>query len=239
MKQLQEYNSSLEAINNDLQGKLTRQMTTNEELSSTQYQLQQSIETLQQEAKCKAESLRSTLSELEGLKRSSEDEISLLREKVESLELKCRGMEQTREETEREGRGWKAEVRHLENRLREEQQFSTALKADKQRAEEMADALTSELGSLKDQLHQRELHVEDLACDLKQRNSSLERENRQLQGELEQVSLHYDKLKDSAMVVLDSSSEEKTPKAPGATMPKGILKKKSSKTALQSVENIK
>ena len=244
VKQLQEYNSSLETVNSGLQDKIKAEMAKNEELHSTWENTEKNLHDLEQELKMKSASLRAALDDVDFVKKSSEDATTSLKTEVDALQTKCHQLRDACDNLQQVKMEMTAQLAGHRTDLREMQHLNSLIKSEKESLTERYSQLEGEVDCLKEELHATQNELKDTKTSLwyqKEKLSGAQRENTSIREELAHTVHEYEKLKESALSLLDQSSlaDEKV-STPTKVKLRGILKKPCSKGVgvLRSVENL-
>ena len=244
VKQLQEYNSSLETVNSDLQDKIKAEMAKNEQLHSTWENTEKNLHNLEQELKLKSASLRAAQDDVDFVKKSSEDAAASLTTEVDALQIKCRELQDTCDNLQQAKTEMTAQLTSHRTDLRELQHLNSLIKGEKESLTERYSQLEKEVGCLKEELHAAQSELKDAKTSLwyqKEKLSEAQRENTSLREEMAHTVHEYEKLKESALSLLDQSSlSDENVSTPTKVKLRGILKKPCSKGVgvLRSVENL-
>lgn len=244
VKQLQEYNSSLETVNSGLQDKIKAEMAKNEELHSTWENTEKNLHDLEQELKLKSASLRAAVDDVDFVKKSSEDATTSLKTEVDALQTKCHQLRDTCDNLQQAKMEMTAQLASHRTDLREMQHLNSLIESEKESLTERYSQLEREVDRLKEELHAAQSELKDTKTSLwyqKEKLSGAQRENASIREELAHTVHEYEKLKESALSLLDQSSlaDEKV-STPTKVKLRGILKKPCSKGVgvLRSVENL-
>ena len=244
VKQLQEYNSSLETVNSDLQDKIKAEMAKNEQLHSTWENTEKNLHNLEQELKLKSASLRAAQDDVDFVKKSSEDATASLTAEVDALQIKCRELQDTCDNLQQAKTEMTAQLTSHRTDLRELQHLNSLIKGEKESLTERYSQLEKEVDCLKEELHAAQSELKDAKTSLwyqKEKLSEAQRENTSLREEMAHTVHEYEKLKESALSLLDQSSlSDENVSTPTKVKLRGILKKPCSKGVgvLRSVENL-
>lgn len=244
VKQLQEYNSSLETVNSDLQDKIKAEMAKNEQLHSTWENTEKNLHNLEQELKLKSASLRAAQDDVDFVKKSSEDATASLTAEVDALQIKCRELQDTCDNLQQAKTEMTAQLISHRTDLRELQHLNSLIKGEKESLTERYSQLEKEVDCLKEELHAAQSELKDAKTSLwyqKEKLSEAQRENTSLREEMAHTVHEYEKLKESALSLLDQSSlSDENVSTPTKVKLRGILKKPCSKGVgvLRSVENL-
>lgn len=244
VKQLQEYNSSLETVNSDLQDKIKAEIAKNEQLHSTWENTEKNLHNLEQELKLKSASLRAAQDDVDFVKKSSEDATASLKTEVDALQIKCHELQDTCDNLQQAKTEMTAQLTSHRTDLRELQHLNSLIKGEKESLADRYSQLEKEVDCLKEELHAAQSELKDAKTSLwyqKEKLSEAQRENTALREEMAHTVREYEKLKESALSLLDQSSlGDENVSTPTKVKLRGILKKPCSKGAgvLRSVENL-
>ena len=247
MKQLQEYNSSLEAINDDLQEKIKSEIARNEDLMSTCHEKERSLSDLDEEIKLKSASLKAALDEVDFINKSSEDAQAALKTELESLEVKCSELQDTCEELSQEKSDKIFQISHLRREVQELQRLNSNMKTENESLANRYEQSREEVSTMKEDLFTAQRELNQTRVEIKHQHHRGEESERAYfvgQQELAQTTEQYDKLRESIMGLVEQAgapgSENAAPSTPTKTKLKGILKNASTgQSVLKAVQNLK
>lgn len=246
-KELKVYNSSLESINADLQVKIQSQIIKCEEISCEQESAERREYDLKQELKMKSASLKSTLEEAEFAKKSYKDSEMALKAEVESFEAKCEKLREECENLHQEKKKMKATVMALQNEVGEQKQTLSTLNREKEALSDKFEINHSTLVAMKDELAAVQSKLTNSEAAQRHTEKQLDASKREVESVKEEMSTicrQYEKMRDSALSLLDPDSssdgddENAAVRKTGSKRRqlKGILKNSSS--VLKPMENL-
>ncbi len=249
LRQLQEYNNSLESINSDLQEKIKVEIAKTEDLAAEAYDMGQSQQELARETKMKGASLKSALDDMDYMKRSSEEAQKVLRGEVGSLESKCSELREACDELRRNKLEMSSQVMQATNEIRELQRLNSNAKSENECLMRRMEHSHMEAGATKGQLVATQRELKQLHAELRhqrQHVSQLEKERSAMGQELAKSTELYENLKESMRTLLEPSSGDAsavsgdtvTIGTPNKKKLRGILKNSGSGPAVLKVQNV-
>lgn len=244
VKQLQEYNCSLETVNCGLQEKIKGEMAKNEELDSTCQNMGRNLYDLERELKLKSASLKAALNDIDFIKSSSEDATTSLKTEVNALEVKCRELQDACDDLQQLKTEMTAQLSTQRTEVRELQHLNSMITSEKESLVECYEQCQMKLGSLQEELHAVQRELKETKTSLwyqKEKLSEAQCENGSIKQELVHAVDEYEKLKESALSLLECSyHSDENASTPTRLKLKGILKKPGPKGlgVLKSVENL-
>ena len=213
-------------------------------LHSTWENTEKNLHNLEQELKLKSASLRAAQDDVDFVKKSSEDATASLKTEVDALQIKCHELQDTCDNLQQAKTEMTAQLTSHRTDLRELQHLNSLIKGEKESLADRYSQLEKEVDCLKEELHAAQSELKDAKTSLwyqKEKLSEAQRENTALREEMAHTVHEYEKLKESALSLLDQSSlGDENVSTPTKVKLRGILKKPCSKGVgvLRSVENL-
>ena len=247
LKQLQEYNGSLEAINTGLQDKIKSQIAKNEELVSSSHDQYVTLQDVERDLKMKSAALKASLEEVDFIKRSSEDAQAALKTELEALESKCNDLRGNYEHQDQEKSRMASHVIQLTSEINELRDAKSELLSERYRLVERHEESRVEILKFKEELHTVSSELKETKAELKyqhQKSAEAARETSLVREQLTKAMEQYEVLKESALGLLETSStgcsENAHMTTPAKKKLKGILKNAGAgpKCVLKTVENV-
>ena len=244
MKQVQDYNATLEAVNSDLQHKIQNQYTQIEELTSSNNVQEKKLHDVEQLLKVKESLLKDALEDAKFAANNAQDIQTSLRNKLDTMESKLHDLQKAFDEAERDKKDLCDELLHVQSELKEERHSCQVIRREKEALGDKHECAKAEIGALKEKLLLLQQGVEDAKRELAQEKQCLaevERDKCVYLTRIGQLEEQYEQLKDKTLTLLDDSGENRAPKRVKrevAVNSKSSLRVKP-KSALKSIQNIK
>lgn len=247
LKQLQEYNGSLEAINTGLQDKITSQIARNEELVSRSHDQDSNLHDIERDLKMKSAALKASSEEVDFIKKSSEDAQAALKTELEALEAKCNDLRGSYECQNQEKSRMVSQISQLTSDIKELRDAKSEILSERARLVERREESQVEILKFKEELHTVRSELKETKVELKyqhQKSAEVARESSLVREQLTKVTEQYEVLKESALGLLETSSSAGSENAhlttPAKKKLKGILKNAGAgpKCVLKTVENV-
>lgn len=247
VKQVQEYNATLEAVNNDLQQKIQNQYTRIDELMSSSSTQEKKLREAEQLVKAKESLLKDALADAKFSAKNALDIQTSLRNKLDAVESKLHDMQKAFDEAERDKKDLCDELLHVQSELKEEKHSYEIIQAEREDIQDKYECMKAEMDTLKEKLLLSQRIVEDTKSELaqeKQHLAEVENSRSLCMTRVSQLEEQYEQLKDKTLTLLDDSGENRAPKRVKreiTTSGKASIKPKSTrpKSALKSIQNIK
>ena len=244
VKQVQEYNAALEAVNSDLQQKIQNQYAKMEELTSTNELQEKKLRDAEQLLKVKESLLKDALDDAKFAANNAQDTQALLRNRLDTMESKLYELKKTFDDAERDKKDLCDELLQIQAELKEERHSSKTVQSERDALVEKWERAKVEVDTLKDKLSLSQQSLDEAKRDLAQEKEHLaetERDKCLYSTKVSQLEEQYQQLKDKTLTLLDDSDENRAPKRVKRDITghaKGPLKSKP-KSALKPIQNVK
>ena len=247
MKQVQEYNTTLEAVNSGLQQKIQNQYTQIEELMSSNSVQEKKLHDVEQLLKVKESLLKDALEDAKFAANNAHDIQTSLRNRLDTMESKLHDLQKAFDEAERDKKDLCDELLHVQSEMKEERHTCQVIRGEREALVDKYECTKAEIDALKEKLLLSQQSVEDAKRELVQEKQCLaevEREKCVYMTRVGQLEEQYEQLKDKTLTLLDDSGENRAPKRVKREVEvnsKSSLKAKPTipKSALKPIQNIK
>lgn len=242
VKQVQEYNAALEAVNSDLQKKIQKQYVRVEELMSSSSVQEKKLRDAEQLLKVKESLLKDATEDATFAAKNAQDIQTSLRNKLDTMESKLHELQKVFEDAERDKKDLCDELMQIQAELKEEKHSFEVIQGERDALVEKCECAKVEVDTLKEKLSLLQQSLEETKRELsqeKQRLVEVEHDKCLYSTRVGQLEEQYEQLKDKTLTLLDDSGENRAPKRVKREINSKNPLKPKPKSALKPIQNVK